>query len=305
MILITGVNGFVGQHLAQACSESGKKVVGVGYGELDKTSKLNNLLEKYITADLTKSDQAQAIDFEGIETVFHLAGLAAVRPSFDNPAKYMSDNPAMLINIAEKALAQKNPARFIVISSGAIYDPSQPLPINENGKLLPNSPYAISKITTELMCDYYRSRGLDVIIARPFNHIGPGQMAGFILPDLALQAKAYKTTGKFMVGNLKTKRDYTDVRDVVKAYIALANAKKLNHSLYNVCSGQSQSGEFIFNQICEYFEINNALVEPDANKIRPGDIMDIRGDNSRLAGDTGWSPKIPIEQSIKDFLESI
>lgn len=305
MILISGVNGFVGRHLAEACYKSGKQVVGVGYGDLEETSELNDYLEKYLSVDMTKKDLvSQALDFESLETVFHLASLAAVGPSFDQPARYIADNTAMLINLAETALAQKSQARIIVISSGAIYDPNQDLPINEDGKLLPNSPYAVSKIATELMCDYYRGRGLDMVIVRPFNHIGPGQMPGFILPDLAQQAREYAQKGKFSVGNLKTKRDYTDVRDVVRAYLALSEAKVLKHNLYNVCSGQSQSGENILGEISKNLSIENPVVETDETKIRPNDILDIRGDNSRITADTGWSPEIPIEQSVKDFLES-
>jgi GDP-4-dehydro-6-deoxy-D-mannose reductase len=303
VILITGVNGFVGHHLAKACFDSGEKVVGVGYGQLDKSSKLNDLLDQYLSVDMTDSAKVnESISFENINIVFHLASLAAVGPSYDQPARYIADNPSMLINLAEKALQQKSQARFVVVSSGAIYDPLQPLPIKEDGKLLPNSPYAVSKIATELMCEYYRGRGLDMVVVRPFNHIGPGQMPGFILPDLELQAHHYSEKGKFSVGNLKTKRDYTDVRDVVQAYIALGTADKLKHNLYNICSGQSHSGEFILNQVCKNLNIKEPIVETDQDKIRPSDIMDIRGDNSLIKADTGWSPQIPIEKSIKDFL---
>lgn len=305
MILISGVNGFVGHHLAEICSEGGLEVAGIGYGQIDPASKLNDLLSYYLSLDLTSADQVnEQVNFDGVGSVIHLAGLAAVGPSFDQPARYMADNTAMLINLAEKALAQKSQARFVVISSGAIYDPGQQLPINEEGKLLANSPYAVSKIATELLCDYYRLRGLDIVVVRPFNHIGPGQGQGFILPDLAKQAQEYSQSKKFQVGNLKTKRDYTDVRDVVRAYLTLAEAESLNHSVYNVCSGASQSGETILSEICKIMHIENPEIEVDQSKIRPNDIMDIRGDNTRINTDTGWSPEISLEQSVKDFITS-
>ncbi len=303
MILVTGVNGFVGHHLAEACKNKGLDVCGTGYGALKPGSKLNKLMRQYWSIDLTDSDQVNRwLGFSKISAVIHLAGLAAVGPSFDQPAKYIANNTAMLINLAEKAIAQKSQARFIVVSSGAIYDPEQDLPVSEIGKLLPNSPYSVSKIATELLCDYYRSRGLDMVVVRPFNHIGPGQGPGFILPDLANQASQYSTTGRFNVGNLKTKRDYTDVRDVVQAYIALATANRLSHSVYNVCSGKSHSGEEILAKICEQSGINNPHIEVDQSKIRPNDIMDIRGDNTRLKTDTHWQPSITLSQSVTDYI---
>lgn len=305
MILITGVNGFVGSHLAEACYKIGKKISGIGYGKLDEASKLAGLLVKYQSVDMTNKEAVEStLKLDGVESVFHLASLAAVGPSFEQPSKYVADNTAMLINLAEMALRQKCKARIIVVSSGAIYDPNQSMPINETGKLLPNSPYAVSKIATELMCDYYRGRGLDIVVVRPFNHVGPGQMLGFILPDLVKQAQEYNKTGKFVVGNLKTKRDYTDVRDVVKAYIALSNTKNLKHFIYNICSGKSYSGEEILSLVCKNLGINNPKTEIDPAKTRPNDTMDVRGDGSRVNTDTGWAPRVPIAQSVKDFLDS-
>ena len=305
MILISGVNGFVGHHLAEICAGSALDVCGIGFGQLDSTSKLSSLLSKYLSIDLTKADQVnEQMDFGEVDSVIHLAGLAAVGPSFDQPARYVADNTAMLINLAEKALVQKSKARFVVVSSGAIYDPHQELPINEDGKLLANSPYAVSKIATELLCDYYRSRGLDVVVVRPFNHIGPGQGPGFILPDLANQAKDYAQSKKFHVGNLQTKRDFTDVRDVVRAYLSLIQSEALNHTVYNVCSGQSHPGEEILAEICKNMNIENPDIEIDQSKIRPNDIMDIRGDNKRIKADTGWVPEISLEQSIQDFISN-
>ncbi len=306
MVLISGVNGFVGHHLTKASVKYGQPVMGIGYGKLNTLSELHYLLSGYMSVDLTKAEQVnEHVDLNGVTAVIHLAGLAATGPSFDQPARYVADNTAMLINLAERARKDKSRARFIVISSGAIYDPKQRLPITENGKLLPNSPYAVSKIATELLCDYYRSRGLDMVVVRPFNHIGPGQGPGFILPDLVEQAQNYTDEGQFLVGNLQTKRDYTDVRDVVQAYMALATAKKLDHTVYNVCSGQSYAGETVLAEICKNYSLDNPKIEVDRSKIRPNDIMDLRGDNSRITADTGWTPEIPVEQSVQDFIASL
>lgn len=302
MIYIFGVSGFVGHHLAKACSNT-DEVFGFGHAKLESADELNEVLKGYQAVDLASADEVNRnVNLTGVDTIFHLAGLAAVGPSYDQPARYISSNTTMFINLAEKALIEKSKARFIVISSGSIYNPNQPLPISEDGKLSATSPYSISKISTELLGEYYRSRGLDIVIARPFNHIGPGQGSGFILPDLVEQAKNYPSSGKFVVGNLKTKRDYTDVRDVVEAYSALAKAKTLKHLTYNICSGESYSGEMILAEICNNFSIENPTIEIDQKKLRPGDIEDIRGDNSRVLRDTSWSPRISIQQSVKDFI---
>lgn len=306
MIVITGANGFVGHHLSEACSQNGEDILGIGHAELVEHSKLNQWLKEYKTVDLTNKDATEsAVDLSDVDTVFHLAGLAAVGPSFDNPAGYIAANPAMLINIAEKALKDKSKTRFVVVSSGAVYDLNQQLPITEDGETTNNSPYSISKITVELFCGYYRLRGLDMIIVRPFNHIGPGQGPGFLLPDLVNQAEKYQETGRFSVGTLDTKRDYTDVRDVVQAYIAIAKSKKLTSSLYNVCSGESRSGKTILEEICKTLDIDNPRIEVDKSKIRPNDVMDIYGDNSKIKADTGWMPKIFLSKSVADFIASV
>ncbi|HET7673032.1 MAG TPA: GDP-mannose 4,6-dehydratase [Candidatus Saccharimonadales bacterium] len=306
MIVITGANGFVGHHLSEACAQNGKDILGIGYGELAEDSKLKGWLKEYKAINLVDKDDVETqLDLSSAETVFHLAGLAAVGLSFEQPARYIADNTAMLINLAEKALKDGSKARFIVVSSGAVYDPNQKLPISEKGKTISNSPYAISKITTEMFCEYYRSRGLDMIIVRPFNHIGPGQGPGFLLPDLVAQAQKYDETGKFMVGNLDTRRDYTDVRDVVQAYMAIAQSKDLGAGLYNVCSGKSHAGKEILDEIIKNMALGSPKIEIDQSKIRPNDVMDIYGDNSQIKADTGWEPKIPLEKSVTDFIKSV
>jgi GDP-4-dehydro-6-deoxy-D-mannose reductase len=194
----------------------------------------------------------------------------------------------------------------LVISSGAIYNPKQDLPLSEDSKTLATSPYVISKLLTEDLCEYYSLLGLDIIVARPFNHIGPGQRTGFLVPDLVEQVGlAIKDRTSVKVGNLKTKRDYTDVRDVVKAYEILATSNHLNHNLYNICSGKSTSGEEILqNIIKELEETTNLVIEIDESKIRKNDAKDIYGDYSRLKTDTGWEPTIPLSKTIKDIVSS-
>jgi len=152
----------------------------------------------------------------------------------------------------------------------------------------------------------YNKKGLHCVIARPFNHIGPGQMPGFLLPDLAQQLENAKNeNGVIRVGNIKTRRDFTDVRDVARAYTLLATTESHNLSatIYNICSGTSLAGEQILGWLSDAYGFNDIKVEVDTDKIRENDVMDIYGSNERLQKDTGWKPQIPIEQTIRDFVE--
>jgi len=296
-IVITGINGFVGHHLAKELRDNGHDVIGIGRDET-VSEKIKNYINEYHTADLVKEWPALS-DVDGI---IHLAGLAAVGPSFDNPQTYINANSAMVTNLCEYYMTQDNKPRIVIVSSGAIYDSNQPMPITEESKIGFNSPYAVSKILTENQASYYRGRRLDCIVARPFNHIGPGQGDGFLVPALATGLlKARKAGESLSVGNLKTRRDYTDVRDVAKAYRMLVEAPSLSHSIYNVCSGKSVSGEEMLALIQDAMNIHDIAVEIDQSKIRPNDPMDIYGDSSALQNDSGWSPSIELATTIADY----
>ena len=138
------------------------------------------------------------------------------------------------------------------------------------------------------------------MIVRPFNHIGPGQLGGFLVPDLANQIKE---SDIISVGNLNTERDYTDVRDVVRAYVLLATTPKLSHQLYNVCSGKSVSGKKILSLLKQDLNKDNLEVVVDSKKIRPKDPLVVRGDYQRIRTDTGWKPKFEIGSTINDYVK--
>lgn len=300
-IVITGINGFVGHHLAKELRDNGHDVIGIGRDET-VSEKIKNYINEYHTADLVKEWPA----LPDIDGIIHLAGLAAVGPSFDSPQTYINANSAMVTNLCEYYMAQDKKPRIIIVSSGAIYDSNQPMPITEESKIGFNSPYAVSKILTENQASYYRGRGLDCIVARPFNHIGPGQGDGFLVPALATGLlKAHEAGESLSVGNLKTRRDYTDVRDVAKAYRMLVEAPSLSHSIYNVCSGKSTSGEEMLALIQDAMNIHDIAVEVDQSKIRPNDPMDIYGDSSALQNDTGWSSSIELATTITDYTAEV
>lgn len=306
-VIVTGVNGFVGNHLVNELLEQNYQVIGVGREE-QQNPELDGKLESYHVCDLADYKQVASLPIKGARTIINLAGLAAVGPSFDNPELYMRINTAVLDTVCRAALEQEaEDIRIVSISSGAIYDPNQAMPLTEGSKLAPeSSPYAASKIAMEELSLNYRDKGLDCVVARPFNHIGPGQLPGFILPDLYQKITEAKERGEttLAVGNLTTCRDYTDVRDVVKAYVGLVAAESLEHSIYNVCTGRSISGEEILNQLLSALGAEDMEVTVDKDLFRPSDAPDLYGNNSLLKQDTGWSPTIAIDQTIKDFITS-
>lgn len=296
-VVITGINGFVGHHLARALAQQQVEVIGISQ-DSEVSEKLRDIVTEYHQADLI----AAWPEVENVDAVIHLAGLAAVGPSYDKPQLYINANSAMVTNLCEYYLTQDKKPRILVISSGAIYDSTQPLPITEDSKIGFSSPYAVSKILTENQCEYYHARGLDCIVVRPFNHIGPGQAPGFILPDFYKRLNEAEDGSVIKVGNVNTKRDYTDVRDIVEAYTKLALAPSLQHKLYNVCSGKSLSGKEILDQLKQAIGKTDVTFEIDPALVRPTDIMDIYGDASRLQNELDWHPMHPIEQTIKDYV---
>lgn len=303
-VIITGVNGFVGEHVARDFKEHGFAVVGTGREDIP-SSKVAEFLDDYIKVDLLKDESvSESLSLKAVDAIIHLAGLSSVGQSFERPREYIADNGLMAFNIFEKALADAMPGRIVVVSSGALYSPSQPLPLGESSITSPGSPYAVGKLMTEDVARYFKARGLDTVIARPFNHIGPGQGPGFILPDFYTQLLAAQETGTILVGNIDTKRDYSDVRDIVRAYRELALADSTEHDLYNICSGRSLSGREILSLLQKVMSVDNVTVEIDPTKVRPNDIENIVGDSSRIRDEFGWQPEIPIEQTVRDFIAS-
>jgi GDP-4-dehydro-6-deoxy-D-mannose reductase len=299
-ILVTGANGFVGQHLVRELAENNMTVVGVG-GPIG-SSKKSPYVSRYLELDLMKTEDVARLEFGDIDGVIHLAGLAAVGASFDDPMRYMTTNIGIEVNLFEAALSQHASPRFLIISTGALYDPAADLPLTETSPVVPSSPYAVSKIGQEQMARYYHGRGFESIIARPFNHIGPGQGPGFIVPDLAQQivAVAQNKTAEVTVGNLDAKRDYTDVRDIVRAYRLLLEGGRPGE-IYNVCSGTPRSGHDILTGLTKVAGVDPKIVE-DKAKLRPSDTPLIYGDRQKLTADTGWQPEIPIETTLSDVI---
>lgn len=302
-ILVTGVNGFVGHHLAKELNSQGYEVFGTGM-EQNLKNTLKPVVAKYFgNCDLTNIESLDKIPFDDICAVINLAGLAGVGASYQQRDKYMRINIEVHTKLVERIVSQnlQNKIRVVAVSTGAVYDSFQPMPLTESSKLnSEGSPYAQSKISMEEGLKTYISKGVDIIIARPFNHIGPGQQNGFLVPDLIDQISKINTV---TVGSLKTKRDYTDVRDVVRAYAMLATQKNLSHNLYNICSGKSISGTTILQKIIDWYNKPDIEIKIDKSKMRPNDPTELYGSYERLYLDTGWQPQINIDQTLKDIIQ--
>ena len=298
-VLVTGVNGFVGHHLASELVAAGHEVVGAGLGSVSP-----GLAE--ILADYLECDLVQGWPGVDVEAVVHLAALSAVGPSFADPQRYIAANSAPITHLGEFQLASGRQSRVVVVSTGAIYGANDGEPLSEASPMVPTSPYAVSKMLNEAQCAYYRRRGVDVVVMRPFNHIGPGQGPGFILPDLVAGLLEARQTGAVLrVGNLDTRRDYTDVRDVVRAYRLALESPTVGVPVLNVCSGQSVSGREILETAAEVLEQAVPTVEVDDKRLRPDDPLEVRGDNRGIRSTLGWSPTIALERSVRDFVQSM
>jgi GDP-4-dehydro-6-deoxy-D-mannose reductase len=298
-VLVTGVNGFVGRHVAREQLDNNISVIGIGGPSSEAT---NSELSDYLALDLTRAEEAGKIAFSGVDGVIHLAGLAAVGPSFNKPMEYLMTNIGIQTNLFEAALTQKATSRWLIISTGALYDAQATLPLSEESPVLPSSPYAVSKLTQESMAQYYSRRGIETLITRPFNHIGPGQGLGFIVPDLTKQIIDVESGNaqELKVGNLDAKRDYTDVRDIARAYRLLLE-KGSSGQIYNVCSGKALSGHEILDGLMRAAG-SQPKTGQDPEKMRPADAAELCGSHDKLTAATGWRPEISLEQTLQDVV---
>jgi GDP-4-dehydro-6-deoxy-D-mannose reductase len=298
--LVTGANGFVGRHLVKELAAHGIDVLAVGGPQT--TAPQSEFIKEQVALDLTKASEAQKIDFSDVTGVIHLAGLAAFTPSFDRPMDYITTNIGIETNLFEAALAQDVRPRFLIISSGTLYDSKATGQLTESSPVVPDSPYSVSKLGQEQMAQYYRSRGFECVIARPFNHIGPGQSLGFIVPDLTEQvmAVAQGTSKEVLVGNLDAQRDYTDVRDIARAYRLLLE-KGREGEIYNVCSGTLHSGHDILDGIIKAADCH-PVIKQDPAKMRASDTPAFYGSRQKITNDTGWQPEIALEKTLADVV---
>jgi GDP-4-dehydro-6-deoxy-D-mannose reductase len=306
-VLITGIAGFVGSHLTEWLLARGHTVFGTvlpgeSLANLDPGSEQMTLLP----CDITRREQvAQAVGACEPEQIYHLAAQASVGESFARPDLTMDVNVKGTVNLLEAARAQPVPPRTVVVTSAEVYgDLSEAdLPAKETTRFAPAHPYAASKVAVHFLGQvYWRTYGVPVLEARPFNHIGPRQRPGFVVPDFARQVAAIRLGQQapvMHVGNLSPRRDFTDVRDVVRAYQVLADLGEAG-AVYHICSehavGVSQVLEMLLD-LCDC----SVRVETDAYRLRPAKMPVLFGSAERLRA-LGWAPSIPLAQSLRDTL---
>ena len=254
--------------------------------------------------------------------VFHLAAVSNVRSSWQMRRETLETNVLGTQNLLEAVRLAAPGARVLFISSSDVYGlvGSAEKPLIEEDPVQVINPYAYSKAAGEMMCEFYvKVEGLDIVIARQFPHTGPGQTADFVCPDWArqiVQIERGESEPVIRVGNLDVKRDFSDVRDVVKAYIVLMR-KGRRGEVYNVCSGKAlalrEILDFLVGEARRVVPFTGAPrdkagrqqaieVQVDPAKLRKTDVPLLLGSNRKLVAETGWSPRIPIEQTLRDLL---
>jgi GDP-4-dehydro-6-deoxy-D-mannose reductase len=236
------------------------------------------------------------------DVVYHLAALAHVGRSWDDPAATLAQNQAMTLSILEAVRSGAPGATVVAVSSGEVYGPPEALPVDESAPLRPQNPYAVSKAAGDLLAGFYAdAHGLRIVRARSFNHAGPGQPPIYALASFARQVALGLQAGenpiRLVTGNPDTRRDYTDVRDVVRAYRLLGDAGW--SGVVNVCSGRTASAREL---IAAMGAAAGVAIEHviDQRLVRAHEVMEIRGSAARLRELTGWEPQIPLETTLAD-----
>lgn len=292
-ILVTGAAGFVGQHLTHRLRSSGEEVIEWRFSEGDTGPG--------VQLDLCDARAVARQDVRSVDAIVHLAGLAQVGRSFSEPQQFMSANTAVVTNLFESLIAQHSRPRVLLVSTGGVYQAGTE-PITEESPTAASNPYVVSKLAQEMLAAYYIKRGFEVIIARPFNHVGPGQQPGYLVADICSQVASLERAGggTITVGDLSSARDYTDVREVVTAYHLLLVHGRAGET-YNVCSGDSRTGKDILQRICGLSSVE-LTVESSEALHRPTEASTVHASNAKLRDDTGWVPTIPLDQTLADTL---
>lgn len=297
-ILITGGLGFVGKHLTRELERAGHEIVKLDI-RYDEDSYYCDLRDSESTRKLVHSVSPDAC--------IHLGGIAFVPTGWTNPELVYSINLMGTLHLLEAFRHERPDARILVVSSSLIYQNAHTgNPLNETAYMYPPDIYAISKISSDLTALGYAKRyGMQIMTARPVNHIGPGQSSNFVITSFAEQLYKIKTgevEPRMKVGNLKSQRDFLSVHDVTRAYRLLIE-KGIPGEPYNIATGKLQTIQYALDMLCDISGIHPEL-EIDAGLFRPTDsspVMNIE----KIRKDVGWCPKIPLKQMLEDIYHSV
>lgn len=301
-VLIFGAGGFVGSYLCKEFLNNGYKVSGTDKGE---GSALPSEVDFYKT-DLMQADEVKKLIGQiQPDIIVNLAAISSVGVSWNMPQTTMAINVIGALNIMEAARKSEQKPRILFVGSSEEYVISEN-PLDENTQLNANNPYGISKVTQEQLAKLYREQyGLKIYCVRPFNHTGIGQRDTFVLPSFCKQVAEIDKSGKdgkIQVGNLKVKRDFSHVKDVVRAYRMIVESDNCNQ-IYNVGSGNAYSLEDMLTYIIGLSD-QNIEIEVDQNRIRPTDQPVICCDRSLIGKELGWEPQYNVYDALREMYES-
>lgn len=308
-VLITGITGFAGSHLADTCVARGAEVWGLTQtaGPHPHLAHLGDRIHLH-TANIT--------DEAGIEAalaaikpdwIFHLAAQAHVPTAWSDPAATLTTNIVGQLNVILAMQEHAPKARLLVVSSSNVYGmvEEEDLPVSETTPFRPADPYAVSKVGQDMLAlQYWQSHGLDTVRVRPFNHIGPRQAPDFVIARFArelAQMEAGLLPPMLTVGNMSAKRDFTDVRDMAHAYW-LALEKGRPGAVYTIGSGTARSIDEMLQIMLSLAQVD-IRVETDPALLRPGDLPILQADPRAFQEQTGWRAAIPLEQTLRDTLD--
>ena len=305
-VLITGMSGFAGSHLTDLLLEKTHWTL-LGVSRSTEGHRVNPRVFWW-KLDLANADGVKRLlKYERPDLIVHLAAQSNVAASWKDSWLTYETNIRAQLNLFLGIIEAELHPRILIVSSNEVYGrPESPeaLPFRESHPTRPSNPYAVSKATQELMAmQYHFSHHYDVVVARPFNHFGPRQSAGFVSADFARQVAEIemgKREPVMHLGNMAAERDFTDVRDVAQAYLALIQ-KADGGRVYNVCSGKPRSVQTLLDT---FLSMSRATIEQrtDPSKFRVADTPVSYGDASSIRQATGWEPRIPFEQTVADIL---
>lgn len=307
--LITGITGFVGSHLAEYLLSIGVEVYGTIRWR-SRTENIENIKEKIhlIDTDIKDAHSMQsAVDEVQPDYIFHLAAQSFVPTSWHAPAETLNTNILGNANLLEAVRKSDcDPVIQIAGSSeeyGLVY-PDE-VPIKETNPLRPMSPYGVSKVAQDLLSrQYYMSYGLKVVVTRAFNHTGPRRGDVFVTSNFAKQIAEIEKGLKepvIYVGNLNAQRDFSDVRDIVRAYWLAVN--KCDYGdVYNISLEKGRTIQSVLDLLLSMTDVN-VEVKQDPSRMRPSDVMILQGDCSKFKEKTGWKPEIPFEKTMMDLVD--
>lgn len=288
-LLVTGQNGFVGRHVTALAAGRWRVIPHAPHDLLNPVS-LDDWLAHCCPA-----------------AVIHLAGQTFVPQAFRDPAQTLQINLLGTLNLLQALKRRGFRGTFLYVSSGDVYGQVaiEQLPITESCPPQPRNPYAVSKLAAEHLCLQWSFSEPDwrILIARPFNHAGPGQADHFVLPDMArqlLRVRQGVQSPQISVGDVDVTRDFLDVRDVVQAYFDLLD-KGQPGEIYNVCSGQEQLIRDLIMQMAELADVQITL-QQDPKRLRKAEQRRTRGCSNKLQRHTGWQPRVPITTTLRDVL---